>query len=94
MLDPIDELTTCHCFDDFSTTIIDGAEIGTSTWTCCHKTTKKADECMVSFDPDEIQAKDDNQPRTKKQKRARIVPKKLPKLVFRNFATEVSVDEV
>jgi hypothetical protein len=79
MLEQFDELTTCHCFDDFSTTIKAGAEIGTSTWTLCLKETTKGDECMISCDPDEMQAKGDNQPGTKKQKRARIVPKKLPK---------------
>jgi hypothetical protein len=34
---------------------------------------------MLSCDPDDIQAKGDNQPRTKKHKRARIGPTKLPK---------------
>ena len=79
MLDQIDELTTCPCFDDFSTTVSAGPEIGTSMWVCCNKTTRTGTEIMISCDPDEIQAKGDNQPRTKKQKRARIVPTKLPK---------------
>jgi hypothetical protein len=79
MLDQIDELTTCHCFDNFSTTISADTEIGTSTWTCCHEATIRGTEIMLSCDPDEIQAKGDNQPHTKKQKRARIVPTKLPK---------------
>jgi hypothetical protein len=78
-LDQINELTTCHCFDHFSTTIGAGPEIVTSTWTCCHKTTRTGTEIMLSCDPGEIQAKGDNQPRTKKQKSARIVPTKLPK---------------
>ena len=79
MLDQIDELTTCPCFDDFSTTVSAGPEIGTSTWTCCHKTTRTGPEIMLSYEPDQIQAKGDNQLRTKKQKRAQIVPTKLPK---------------